>query len=82
MAKNSIDPDKRVDIDYAEYDLETQKLQPTVYKEDGNSFGCLTGPDPETGIYGHGDTPEAAITAWRSELENRFKRLHGDEPKD
>lgn len=82
MVRNSINPDDRVDIDYSGYDIETQKLQPTVYKEDENSFGCLTGPDPETGIYGQGDTPEAAILAWRSKLEDRFTRLHGDEIKD
>lgn len=56
-----------------------QKLQPQVYK-DGDLFCCLFGPDPETGIFGCGNTPEAAVLDWEKELEKRIARLtEGDE---
>ncbi|MBB5437957.1 hypothetical protein HDC92_001631 [Pedobacter sp. AK017] len=38
--------------------------------------------DPETGIYGQGDTSDAVIKSWRSALQARFDKLHGDELKD
>lgn len=51
-------------IDYLQYDRQTQRLKPAVYKK-GNAFYALSGPDPETGIYGSGETPDAAIRSWR-----------------
>jgi|GEM_PF-4672492 hypothetical protein len=69
-----------VEIDYSRYDAQTQKLEPAVYRQ-GDVFAALSGPDRETGIYGEGDTPDAAIKAWRSALQERFDKLHGDELK-
>lgn len=51
-----------------------KKLQPQVYK-DGDTFCALFGPDPETGIYGRGDTPEMALLDWEKDLEKRIERL-------
>lgn len=78
---NLNNPGDILEIDYSRYDPQTQKLQPTVYRE-CTAFGALTGPDRETGIYGQGDTPDEAIKAWRSALQERFDKLHGEELKD
>lgn len=67
-----------IKIDYSQYDEAVQKLKPKVYRE-GDLFSCLSGPDPETGVYGSGDTPQAAIQSWRSALEERFRRVKGEE---
>ncbi|MBB2147462.1 hypothetical protein [Pedobacter gandavensis] len=77
MATNSINPNAKIEIDYSRYDQAVQKLKPTVYL-DGTTFCCLSGPDRETGIFGSGDTLEGAIQDWRSALEERFKRINGE----
>lgn len=81
MSTNSIHPEDKVEIDYSAYDLRTQKLKPTVYRL-GDSFGCLSGPDPETGIFGRGDSPDAAVKAWRNALQERLNRLHDSKSTD
>ncbi len=80
MPTEGIRPDQIIDIDFSQYDVAAQKMQPTVYK-DGDSFSCLSGPDPETGIFGSGDTPAAAIDNWKSALENKLKKFRGDNPE-
>jgi hypothetical protein len=67
-----------IDIDYSTYDEEVQKLKPRVYRE-GNIFCCLSGPDPETGIFGTGESPDSAIISWRKNLQERFDRIIGEE---
>lgn len=78
MGNDSINPQGNIEVDYSLYDEAVQKLKPKVYRQ-GDSFCCLSGPDKETGIFGSGGTPDAAIQAWRSALEERFKRLHGED---
>lgn len=80
MPTERINPGDIIEIDYSQYDIAAQKMQPTVYK-DGDSFSCLSGPDPETGIFGSGDTPAAAIDNWKSALDNKLKRFMGDDPE-
>lgn len=67
-----------IDIDYSKYDEETQKLKPRVYQE-GTIFCCLSGPDSETGIFGTGASPDAAVKSWRTNLQQRFDRINGEE---
>lgn len=67
-----------VDIDYSAYDEEVQKLKPRVYA-DGEVFSCLSGPDAETGIFGTGVSPDAAIKSWRENLQERFDRINGSD---
>jgi len=78
MASNSIDPHVIIKVDYSQYDEEVQKLKPTLFREE-NSYCCLSGPDRETGIFGCGYTVEAAIEEWRCALEERFRRLNGED---
>lgn len=80
MPTEGIHPDHIIEIDFSQYDVAAQKMQPTVYK-DGDLFSCLSGPDPETGIFGSGDTPAAAIDNWKSALDNKLKKFRGDNPE-
>ena len=80
MATKGINPNDIIEIDYSDHDIAAQKMQPTVYK-DGDSFSCLSGPDPETGIFGSGDTPAAAIDDWKSALAHKLKKFRGDNPE-
>ena len=66
---------QQLDIDYSAYDEEVQKLKPRVYA-DGEVFCCLSGPDAETGIFGTGASPDAAIKSWRENLQERFDRIN------
>lgn len=77
MAADSVNPNNKIEIDYNRYDQAVQKLKPRVYL-DGPTFCCLSGPDPETGVFGSGNTLEAAIQSWRHALEERFKRINGE----
>jgi hypothetical protein len=65
-----------IEIDYSVYDEEVQKLKPRVYQE-GDIFCCLSGPDSETGVFGTGASPDAAIKSWRESLQQRFDRING-----
>lgn len=64
MIPEGIAPEDIVNVDYSQYDEATRLISPTVYK-DGDSFCCLSGDDPESGAFGCGDTPDAAIRDWR-----------------
>lgn len=75
---NSIDPQGQIEVDYSQYDEAVEKLKPKVYQQ-GDGFCCLSGQDQETGIFGRGDTIDAAIQSWKSALEERFMRLHGED---
>ena len=77
MDHNSTRPKGKIKVDYNQYDEAVQKLKPKVYRE-GDLFSCLSGPDKETGVYGSGNTLEAAINAWRLALQERFRRLKGE----
>jgi len=84
MEQMSISPDSRIEIDYLDWPLTaaTQKLQPVVFQE-GDSFCCLLGPDPQQGIFGCGDTPFEAVTDWEQNLHDRLASAGpGDEVAD
>lgn len=78
MENDSIDLQGQIEVDYSQYDEAVQKLKPKVYQQ-GDVFCCLSGPDQETGIFGSGDTIDAAIQSWKSALEERFRHLHGED---
>ncbi len=61
-----------------EYTGAAVALQPTVFVE-GDSYCCLLGPDPETGVFGCGDTPDEALKDWDKNLR---KRLASAQPGD
>jgi len=76
----STDPhnNSAIEIDYSAYDQQVQKLRPRLYRQ-GDIFCCLSGPDPETGIFGTGTSPDSAVRSWRASLQERFDRINGEE---
>jgi hypothetical protein len=72
MEQMAIDPQARIEIDFQAWPLTsaTQKLQPVVFQE-GDSFCCLLGPDPQQGIFGCSQTPYEAVTDWEQHLHDR-----------
>lgn len=57
-------------IDYTDKALPAaaKMFKPVVYK-DGDSYCCLLGPDPKTGIFGCGHNPSEAIADWETHLQ-------------
>lgn len=69
MEQMKIDPDAEVHVDYENERLTNnlKLFRPTVFTE-GDSYCCLLGPDPTTGIFGCGSTAEAAMFDWDNQL--------------
>jgi hypothetical protein len=80
MEQMKIDEQKQVPIDFDAEDLayEIRELRPVVF-EDGGSYCCLLGPDPQAGIFGCGDTPEQALSDWQQHLKERMGKPIGDD---
>jgi hypothetical protein len=80
MEQMIVDQATIVNIDFTKPDVEKtlKTLQPVVFR-DGARYCCHLGPDMENGILGRGDTPEAAIAAWKNEL---MKRMDGASEDD
>lgn len=64
----------KVPINYEAAGLseEIKVLRPVVFRH-GDSYCCLLGPDPQTGIFGAGTTPGKAMSDW---TYNLIKRMH------
>jgi hypothetical protein len=64
---------KTVAINYESDDLpkSVKELRPAVYM-DGNSFCCILGPDPQTGIFGCGNDQKTALEDWDKHLKERM----------
>jgi len=69
MIQMKIDPADIIPINYNDPFIPDalQRFNPTLYKQ-GNSFCCILGPAPDTGIFGCGETPDAAISAWNTKF--------------
>jgi hypothetical protein len=70
-----------IDIDYEGKDIpaSAKEFRPAVYK-DGDSFCVLLGEDPQVGIFGCGETKEAAIKDWDAHFSERIKaHAEGDD---
>lgn len=61
-----------IDFTKPEVDRTLKTLQPVVFR-DGARYGCHLGPDMDNGILGRGDTPDAAIAAWKDQLKKRVE---------
>lgn len=74
MKQMIIDQAAIVNIDFTkpEVDRTLKTLQPVVFR-DGARYCCHLGPDMEQGILGRGDTPDAAIAAWKDQLKKRVQ---------
>jgi hypothetical protein len=80
MEQMIIDPAVIVDIDFtaADVDRTLKTLQPVVFRE-GEQFCCHLGPNMEQGILGKGDSPGAAIEAWKAALKQRVETAGEDD---
>ena len=60
-----INPDALVSVDYQNLSLpaSVQHLKPSIFRE-GNAYCVILGPDPQSGIFGCGDTLEEALNDW------------------
>lgn len=63
--------EKQAIIDYNMEDKNlpsaVRQFQPTVFK-DGSTFCCILGPSPQEGVFGCGDSPQAALKEWDKHL--------------
>ena len=66
-----------VEIDFSKENIPSSVgvFRPTLFQE-GNSFCCLLGPDPEEGVFGCGPTKEAALKMWDEQLQDRLAHPH------
>ncbi|HKG08888.1 MAG TPA: hypothetical protein VKB19_20625 [Pedobacter sp.] len=73
MEQMNIADSMKVDIDFSNQDLpaSVRKLEPLVWK-DGDTFCCVLGPDSQDGIFGCGESPEAALADWDAHLAQRL----------
>jgi len=80
MEQMNVDESLKVDVDFSEEVLpkSAKKLQPMVWK-DGDTFCCLLGSDPQSGIFGRGETPLLAIVDWDSRLTTRLAEASEDD---
>jgi hypothetical protein len=53
-------------------------LRPVVFRE-GDSFCCLLGHDPQTGVMGCGSTPDAAVQDWNDRLKQHLAEHDDDD---
>ena len=62
---DSLTPENIIPIDYDSPDLPAgvRQYKPTLYKN-GTSYCCCYGPDPQTGIFGSGYSPDEALKNW------------------
>lgn len=74
MRQMRIDPALRVPIDLrgASIPESVRQLDPVLFR-DGSSYICLLGPDPQSGVYGSGRSPQEALSEWDKELRERLQ---------
>jgi len=48
-------------------------LQPVLFKN-GDSYYCLLGGDPKTGVFGRGNTPKEAVKNWDDQLKEHLSK--------
>lgn len=73
MEQMNIPEDQRIVIDLSAPGMPKSagELLPVVFQEE-DSYCCLLGADPTVGIFGCGDTPEAAVKDWAADLKRRL----------
>lgn len=74
MKQMDIPQQMQVPVDFESQDLSRRikELRPVVWRE-GTDFCCLLGPDPQEGIFGCGNTAEAAMNDWETHLRERIE---------
>jgi hypothetical protein len=73
MKQMEVPAEMKVKINYEDENLPraVKTLKPVVF-EDGDSFCCLLGPDPQEGVFGCGATKEEALTDWETNMRKRI----------
>ena len=59
-----------IDYDNPATPESVQETHPLLYRE-GNDFCCILGPDPKSGIFGHGPTAQDALT----DFDNHYREI-------
>ncbi|MDQ0638356.1 hypothetical protein QF042_001921 [Pedobacter sp. W3I1] len=74
MKQMNVSEEKRVGFDFSRFRLPqcVSKLHPLLFKE-GNTYFAVLGPDPQSGIFGCGDTPEDALMDWNDHLRESLR---------
>jgi len=80
MKQYPVPAELKVNLDYSNPSLPSivRLLKPLVV-HDGDAYCCVLGPDPQSGVFGCGDTPKDALDDWQKHLKERVKRA---EPND
>lgn len=72
----------KLDYNAPELPKSVRRTQPLLFR-DGDSFCCVLGPDPQAGIFGCGQTVEAALVDFDSSYRKLLDHPRpGDEVSD
>ena len=79
MEQLNVPEEMKIPIDYGDQQIpaSVKTFRPLLYQE-GESFCCILGPDPQSGIFGCGKTPQEALEDWDVNLSDRIK-YHTDD---
>lgn len=56
-----------------------KEFNPVVFRQD-NRYCCILGPDPQSGVFGCGATPEEAVRDWDKQLKALVDNHADDDP--
>lgn len=79
MEQSNLRDDMKVQLDYADPELpvSVRTFKPLVF-QDGDSYCAVFGPD-RNGVFGRGETPQAALLDWNRKLYYRIKESKMDD---
>ena len=69
----------KVSVDYSDklLPLSIRTLKPVLF-QDGDSVCCLLGPDPQSGVFGCGESPKEAMADWDKHLKELITDPEGN----
>lgn len=71
-----------IDFDAEDTPASVKRTHPVLYV-DGDGYSCLLGPDPASGIYGHGKAPKDALKDFDRHFQDRLEHpMNGDPVAD
>lgn len=78
MRQMTLDGLETIPIDYeaADTPASVKEFKPALFK-DGPAYCCILGPDPQTGVFGCGNSTKEALADWDRHLKERAQ-----DPKD
>jgi len=74
MEQMNVGDEQKISFDFSRFRLPQYvgEFRPLLYKQ-GDRFCAVLGPDPQSGIFGCGDTPEDALINWNDELRENLR---------